>query len=238
MLFAYVDESNQGDYVSFGALVAEPDVVKSLTTALNKVVDDAFWRYGVNWNTELHGYELFQGTDGWKEVGARGRVRVYRAALEQIVGHDVSLIFRWCERDRLVAHQARKAYPTAWSPEQTVFQFLLQRIDSLAKKDEHLAMVIADMRDDREAHRQLFATYQRSGTPGDYMSTKLPAILDTVHFVPSHHSRMIQAADLVTYIHRRYSTIRETDPRGRKVMDEFKALLTNSDAMYGCGGWP
>lgn len=238
MLISYVDESNHGDYFSFGALVAEPDVVKSLTAALNKVIEDASWRYDIGRDTELHGYELFQGTDGWKGVGARGRVRVYRAALEQIVAHNVSLIFRWCERDRLVAHQARKAYPDPWSPEQTVFQFLLQRVDSLAKKDGHLAMIIADMRDDRESHRQLFATYQRSGTPGDYMSTKLPSILDTVHFVPSHHSRMIQAADLVTYIHRRYMTIRETDPRGQKVMDEFNALLTDSDAMYQCGGWP
>lgn len=238
MQFAYVDESNHGNWVSFGAVVAEPEVVLSLTQSLNGVVDDAFWRYGVPDDTELHGYEIFHGTDGWKKVSARGRVRVYRAALEAIFDHDITFIVRWCRRDRLSAYQSGNTYREVWTPEETAFRFLLQRVNMLARSRRDLAMVIADMRDDREAERERFAHYQRIGTPGTYMSTKLPAILDTVHFVPSHRSRMIQAADMATFIHRRYNTIKETDPRGEKVMEEFKALLTTSGRMYECAEWP
>lgn len=238
VLIAYVDESNRGDWVSFGAVVAQPEDVQSLTAELNDVAESAYWAHDMSSRPELHGYEIFHGTGLWKDVSPRARIRTYRAALEAIVRHDVTIIVRWCEKSRLVAHQQRKAYPERWPAEQTVFQFLLQRINTLARREDDLAMVIVDIRDDREAHRERFAEYQKSGTPGTYMSTRLPYILDTVHFAPSHHSRMIQAADMVTFMHRRTRTIKESDPRQEKVMAGFRDLLDSSDKMYGCGSWP
>jgi hypothetical protein len=45
--------------------------------------------------------------------------------------------------------------------------------------------------------------------------------LDTLHFVPSQHSRLIQAADLVTFLHRRRCTIKETDPRQAQALERI-----------------
>ncbi|MGL5826976.1 MAG: DUF3800 domain-containing protein [Nocardioides sp.] len=41
---------------------------------------------------------------------------------------------------------------------------------------------------------------------GVYVHTTLDRLLDTVHFAPSHRSRMLQAADMLALTYRRYRT--------------------------------
>ena len=82
------------------------------------------------------------------------------------------------------------------------------------------------------------ATYQTEGTPGVYMQTKLDSLLDTVHFAPSHHSRMLQAADMLAFTYRRFKTIMEPDPRAQRVMDRLSEKLTMSGKLFQPGQWP
>ncbi len=77
---------------------------------------------------------------------------------------------------------------------------MLQRVDEIAHRQDVHALVIADERADRDRHRERFAVYQAYGTPGTYMHSTLDRILDTVHFAPSHHSRMLQIADVLAFI--------------------------------------
>ena len=41
-------------------------------------------------------------------------------------------------------------------------------------------------------------------------------VIDTLHFAPSHSSRLVQAADLVAFLARRIATHTETDPRAEQ----------------------
>lgn len=238
MLIAYVDESNQGDFVSFGALITDGPGVASLGQALDDTVWDAARQFSVDPSAELHGYDLFHEKKDWTGVPPRARIHTYKAALSAVVSHDVSLILRWTSQAALRSRQDAAGYPDRWSADRTVFQFLLQRINDLARSKNEYALVIADIRGDRESQRERFAEYKLLGTPGEYRSTRLERIVDTVHFVPSHHSRMIQAIDLITFINQRSRTSREPNEKAQAATDELRDLVNNSGKLFACGSWP
>lgn len=133
---------------------------------------------------------------------------------------------------------AAQGLPEALPPEQICFQHILQRVNELAERCDTYALVIADERGDRERHRERFAIYQTEGTPGVYMHTTLDSLLDTVHFAPSHRSRMLQAADMLAFTYRRHYTVRERDPRAQRIMDRMWSKLTSSGKLFKAGQWP
>lgn len=46
-------------------------------------------------------------------------------------------------------------------------------------------------------------------------------MLDTLHFGPSNHSRLLQAADMVSFVWRRRCTVNEADPRAAAAMERI-----------------
>jgi len=238
MLLCFVDESNQGDFHGFAALLADDTSTKSLTGALSAIVSQAAVDYGIPATTEIHGHPLFQGKEAWAGVGARARVNLFNQVISAIVDHDVTILMRAVSESRLRERQSREHYPVQFPPEQVCFQHILQRANDVATRHDTNALVIADERGDRERHRERFATYQTTGTPGVYMHTRLDRLLDTVHFAPSHQSRMLQAADMLAFTYRRRHTVQELDPRSAAAMDKLWAIIVDSGKLRDIGTWP
>ncbi len=238
MLLCFVDESDAGDFHGFAALLADENTTKSLTGELNRIVHQAAVDYGVLPTIEIHAHPLFHGTEGWRGVGARARVYIHERVIDAILAADVTILLRSVSESRLKARQAREHYPVHFPPEQVCFQHILQRADAVAERGGTYALIIADERGDRERHRDRFATYQTKGTPGVYMHTTLDRLLDTVHFAPSHHSRMLQAADVLAFTYRRKMTVVESDHRAQVVMDRVWAKILGSGKVYDPGQWP
>lgn len=238
VLLAFVDESDRDDFRCFAALIADEFATKDLTARLNAMVRQASIDYGIPLTSEIHGHPLFHGKDDWKGIGARARAGFHERVIDTIVESDVSILLRSVSESRLRDRQERNQYPVRFPAEQVCFQHILQRVDRLAKRAGTYALVIADERGDRERHRERFATYLTEGTPGGYMHTTLNSLLDTVHFAPSHRSRMLQAADILAFTYRRHETVTESDPRARKVMDRMWSKLTSSGKLFEPGQWP
>jgi hypothetical protein len=238
VLLAFVDESDRGDFRCFAAVVANEIATKELTDRLNAIVRQASVDFGVPTTSEIHGHPLFHGKDDWKGVGPRARARVHEKVVDAILDTDVSILLRSVSEERLRRRQERNNYRVRFPAEQVCFQHILQRVNRLAECQETYALVIADERGDRERHRERFATYQTEGTPGVYMHTTLGSLLDTVHFAPSHRSRMLQAADILAFTYRRHQTVTETDPRAQQIMDRMWSKLTCSGKLFEPGQWP
>lgn len=238
MLLAFVDESDRGDFRCFAAVVANELATKNLTDRLNGIVLQASVDFTVARTAEIHGHPLFHGKDDWKGVGARARAGLHEKVIDAIIESDVTILLRSVSEQRLRQRQEQNSYPTRFPAEQVCFQHILQRVNRLAAQQDTYALVIADERDDRERHRERFATYQTEGTPGVYMHTTLERLLDTVHFAPSHRSRMLQAADMLAFTYRRYQTVSEPDPRAQRIMDRMWSKLTSSGKLVDPGQWP
>lgn len=106
---------------------------------------------------------------------------------------------------------------------------------SIAAGDDSCVVVVADEVHNQERHRTNFRSYRRDGTPG-YRRSTLPHVLDTLHFGPSEHSRLLQAIDLVTFVHRRREAVSERDERARLALARMWSRVEPS--VRFCSTWP
>jgi hypothetical protein len=214
VLLAYLDESYDRNYYWITALVCPEGTLAPVTRGL----DEAYWKgaYSTDSLVELHGHDLFHGEkDFWRLKGQpRLRIKWYADALRVIASQPTIRIFiRGVDRKRLEARYGVNAH----HPHEVVLPHLLERIDAYADADaiDQPLLVIADELQDAKRHRDSLWRYQRSGTWG-YRSRVLKRVVDTMHFSPSSSSRLLQAADLVSFLHHRISSRLDTDPRARK----------------------
>lgn len=235
MLLCYVDESFKDDFYGFGALMADAEQTQRLTNRMHEIVS-ALGEYGVDAREEIHAHPVFHGKDVWDAVPPRVRVKVFIDVVEAVCSSGVTVLLRGVQPDRLVRYQDARGFPDRHGPEQVAFQHLLQRADQTAAARDTHALVIADERADRDRHRERFAVYQAYGTPGTYMHTRLERLLDTVHFAPSHHSRMLQVADLIAFVWVRSRTVVERDARQARVLASLVADIER--CAHGAGTWP
>jgi len=159
---------------------------------------------------ELHGHEIFHAKGAWSAVPVRARVGIFDDVIEAVAAQDVRVITRAMD---VVGQQAR--YTRCDPPHNVVLQHLLERIDEYAADRGEYALVIADEVDGAAQHRADLSAYKEVGTLG-YRHRKLTRIVDTLHFAPSHASRLVQAADVIAFLYRRTFIHQEPDERARK----------------------
>lgn len=210
MLLAYVDESYDDDWYTMVALLVDGPGAVALTGELDQVTAAAATAYGVTSSAELHGYDIFHASGAWSGVPVRARIGVFDDVVEAIAAQNVRVIARAMD---LVGQRVRYRSPDP--PHSVVLQHLLERVDECATGLGEYALVIADEVDGQAKHRADLSTYRDIGTTG-YRQRKLTRIVDTLHFAPSHASRLVQAADVIAFLYRRVFTRRETDERARR----------------------
>lgn len=213
MLLAYVDESYTADKFYLSALVvADGEQARAIEEGLDALLVE-FRSNGaapVPANAEFHGKEIFHGQGGWSGVGVRARVAIYRRALELITVSGARVAIRGMD-----CRAQRVRYANPHPPHEVVLAHLLESLDKVAIDEDEHVLVVADEVHASERHRTNFRSYKRIGTPG-YQSSKLDRIRDTIHFAPSIHSRLLQAADLVTYLYRRTQTHSEPNDAAKE----------------------
>lgn len=182
---------------------------------LNRVAAEAARSYNLPKDVELHGYEIFHARGAWRDLPPRARIGVFDDVVEAVAGQDVTVITRAMD---LVGQRARYRFPDP--PHSVVLQHLLERIDEYATDLGDYALVIADEVDGQAQHRADLSSYREVGTQG-YRHRKLTRIVDTLHFAPSYTSRLVQAADVITFLYNRVFTHAEKDIRSRKVKNDM-----------------
>lgn len=211
MRLAYIDESYTHDFYFIAAVIVDDASSQGLHQALSDVAEKARLAYLPTQPAplELHGYPLFHGDGEWAPIKhhIRALISVYDQAMRAIGGQDVQIILRGLDVRRLKAR-----YTDPWPEHQVVLQHTLERLNEFGRSVSEQVLVIADEINDPNRHRAQLHSFRQAGTPG-YRSSKLDHIVDTIHFVPSQHSRLVQAADLVAFLHRRRMTVQETNAK-------------------------
>ena len=184
--------------------------------------------FSVDPASELHGYELFQGERWWKGVPPRARIAVYGKALDSIAEHSTALVLRGVHSAGL---PLRYAYPDP--PHTVVLSHLLERVHEFVAQQKEQVLVIADEVGEQARHRADLDIYRRKGTPG-YRGKKLTTIVDTLHFAPSHASRLLQAVDLVTFLYRRVYDHTEANERSARANAALWSKLESKIVHEGC----
>lgn len=234
MQLAYLDESKAPTAYYVTALVVSDKDTVALSRGLDEVVEWAQDNHGgVRDNAELHAVDLAGGQRDWAKYRPPekipARVAVYERAVDVIASFDVRAYIRGAD-DKVFA----KRYSHT-DVHGVVLSWVLERVQNDAVGHDDLALVIADELQHRDRYRRHVRDYQRYGTAG-WKPEVLDRIADTLHFAPSHSSRLLQAADLVSYAH--LQTCRtQRDSRAKEAWRRIWAKLDGvvQEATCWCG---
>ncbi|MCX2749184.1 DUF3800 domain-containing protein [Arthrobacter sp. MI7-26] len=219
----FPDESARGGQLYYmGALMVGAEearkLEKSLDAIVAAVVNDV---PGFDPATELHGYEVFHQKEGWEGVPVWLAVNVCKQVAEAIHDSGAVFVFRGIDVQKLKDKYANPHPAHALALSHTLES--VQRVLNLDHTDES-ALVLADEHhtapDSRTRFRGMRAAAQRG-----YTSIPLSDLIDTIYFGPSNHSRLLQAADMATFLTNRSVTIAERHPAAKKAMQEIKGNL-------------
>jgi len=108
VFLCFVDESEQGDFFGFAALLADEVCTKRLTTRLNEIMEQAAADWGLEPTTEFHAHPMFHGKEDWAVVPTRARVGLFHKVVDAIVDEPVYIILRSVDGRRLRQRQAEK----------------------------------------------------------------------------------------------------------------------------------
>ena len=203
MLITYFDEVKYQlgaqPYYWLGGLTASAEDIWELETKVSALAQECFGRATLSRETEFHAADIFHRKSNfrdWNDLNAR--LEIIKRLID-IVNQQENLkkVFVRLEPARMVASDyAEKA-----------FMFFVERTESLLRSQESPGILIGD-RDNQKISKDFaesLSQYRQSGTPYQY-GTELRCLIDTVHFTDSHHSRMLQLADLHIWIRQLLST--------------------------------
>ena len=233
MLLAYLDESSSATRYYIGALMVDESAALPLIEALDKIMNDTAAAYPqLDPGTELHAHELVNSKGKWGPMKnlLRVRIKVFELVLRAIVQHGAHLIVEGIDVTRL-----HERYASPDNPHTLALMFITERENEYAQACDQRALMIADEVDHRDEHRRNLWVAQRSGTWG-YRAQKIDRVVDTLHFAPSHTSRLLQAADVATFLYRRRATHTEADPPAEREWARLYEILRPAIARARC--WP
>ncbi len=205
MLFAYIDETgNSGLRKSddqpihlLGALVIDSDHIRIVEDAMHEIAG----RFGDPTKVEFKGYDLYQRVGSFKGVEVTDCIAVAEQLIDLAVQNATTFGYAGVDKRRSNAKD---------HPQVIAITFLLERLQPFLRSRKEQALIVAD--EYNELGDSLIEEYERfkkTGTSWGYAKVKLANVCDSLHYVKSKHSRLLQLCDVLTYITSKYLQARE-----------------------------
>ena len=196
-MITYFDEvkyqQGQQPYYWLGGLCTGADDIWSLESRVSDLAQSCFGTSTLSATTEFHAAEIFhrkRNFKNWPDVAAR--IDVIKKLIDIINDHgNVGRIYvRICPDLMLAEDYERKA-----------FMFFVEKVESFLQDRKSPGILIGDRESDKISNdfSEVLSHWRNFGTEYHY-GVKLNYLIDTVHFTDSHHSRMLQLADLYVWL--------------------------------------
>lgn len=165
---------------------------------------------------EFHGADIFSGRRECRGIDLTTRVALYRAICVLAAEFRCTLFIRGIDKARHLRRAERRGYH-AVHPHTLAFQWVVERMDEWLEKmqpaprvptDQIFGLLVAD--EQKEVAREVvrsFARWRDTGTAIGHHRRTIRLLVDTVHYVPSSDSWLLQLADCVTYLRNRSEKI-------------------------------
>jgi hypothetical protein len=191
----YVDElkykPDQGDeyYWLCGLAINELDF-PSVERQLDAIAAKFFGRSAPSKDTEFHAPHIVQNKGPYKGRPIKDRVDLYCSLADTINNYpSIARIIVRLSPSKI----GRDDYHTL------ALVFFLERLEQLMQSKKSHALMVCDEDEEIVASNvSSLASYKHAGTPFPF-GIPINHIVDTIHHTKSHHSRLLQLADLYTY---------------------------------------
>lgn len=176
--------------------------------------------------TEFHGKEICQQKGAFKGVALETRLQLIASLCEILDRPEIEKFYIRIRPENIVA--------AAEPPEEIAFMYMVEQINRFLKKNDEVGMIFGDY-DDPVIGPSVasLSRFRRHGT--DWArSIKIDRLVDTVHFAKSHHSRLIQLADVYLYF-RQFHKLGETTPWRKAICQVIMPTVLSSSFQRD---WP
>ena len=192
MYLLYYDEvklePKKQPYFWLGAICVDATNVSSIEDEVNDISEATFGSRLLDKTTEFHGKEIVGKKGNFKGWTLEKRLKVLEALLAIIAKDEVKCLY--------IKIVVEKLHKQSRTPHETAFMFLIERADKLFKSLDSVGMLFGDYDQPFIGPSVASLSRYRQGGTDWTLSCKIENIIDTVHFARSHHSRMIQLADV------------------------------------------
>lgn len=201
---------------------------EALRAALDRIVAKHAASFPALTGVELHGSTMMRAADPpWRSVPLLIRFRIFEEVLQAVRDSGARVYIEGID----VRRQLARGYPTLMAARELAFSHILERLNDCCHPGEPEIKVLADDHHTAEISRSNFNRYRVAGTYG-YRSSRLRHVHPRIEFIESHTDRLLQAADMVTYIYNRVMTVSETDMRAHR------QKLAIWQIIDGAARWP
>lgn len=220
-LIALIDESENGGYYRLGALVVRSDRADKLRLGLKAVIAKVAYEHGIAEDAELHGHELFHARGDWQPLRemVRLRISIYRQALEVIAEHCEGFLIKGVHVERFERRYRGRGYST----HENALTYLMEELDGYAAYEDMRMDLQADNSRFAAATKKHLENFKENGTWG-YRS-RLIKNIDDLTYHDSRATHVIQASDLVCYLHGRIASKHDKDMKAIKANEGLWALV-------------
>jgi hypothetical protein len=212
---AYIDETHNADSYWICGVVVHIGKILEAKAALTEVAEEAAKAYELPAPCpELHGHDLFQGEGEFGEVSPRARIDVYAKALDALTAADPIIVLRGMLRPKI---RLQNPHRLAW-------RYAVESVDEVGGQGPIL--VVADRHAETEhALRRDIRSYRSYGT-GGWKQRTIVNVLPELRFIDSRANTLLQATDLVAFLHqRRFNVEREKDSRSQRALERLWATV-------------
>ncbi|HEX6750485.1 MAG TPA: DUF3800 domain-containing protein [Longimicrobium sp.] len=181
---------------------------------------------------ECKGSDLYRGQGPCAGMRPGDRVELYRDLLALPGRHGAELMWVGIDKARLA-----RRYRAPMHPHKLAFIYLVETIERFLRARREFGLIVSD--DEKEMEQQFIedlARYKELGTSFGHSPIELTRVIDNVHWVRSHNSRLMQLADCCAYICQRFHRDRDkTSPSARAVQELWGSV---EGQVYRGKIWP
>ncbi|MCR9214901.1 MAG: DUF3800 domain-containing protein [Proteobacteria bacterium] len=184
------DPPNQ-DSFWLGGVCVEHSLVMEIENQLNEISQEAFTSPVLSKETEFHGIDVCRGKGNFKGFEFEDRMEILEKLLAVLARDEIKRIY--------VRILPANIVKTGDPPEEIAFMYLVENADLIFKENDSYGMLFGDYDEPAIGVSVTnLSHFRRRGTAWAG-ARDIENIIDTVHFAKSHHSRMIQLADIYVY---------------------------------------
>jgi hypothetical protein len=220
VLVAYFDEvkyqKGRSPFYWLGAVVADADLIKDLERQVNDLALDVFGMRTLTKETEFHASDILSGNKQFKGWDWAKRIDTLKRLITIFgTAQDLGKVYVKMDVEKM------------WSSdvEDMAFMFLVERVDLYLRRQQLPGMLIGDRENETIAGKfaEKLSQYRTAGTDYEF-GHELKRLLDTVHFTHSHHSRMLQLADLHVWLRQLRAAGDHGRPHRRQILDHVSTI--------------
>lgn len=174
-----------------GGVCASGEVVPDIEAEVNDISRDAFGSGLLAKATEFHGKEICGGRGNFKGRDLDERIEYLQRLLAIISREDVYRVYI-----RIIPGNISHA---STPPDEIAFMYLIEQVNGLFNDVDTVGMLFGDYDEPVIGSSVASLAKFRMGGTQWRRGQDIDRIIDTVHFARSHHSRMIQLADIYLY---------------------------------------